>query len=202
METDSFVDSKDCYCQASVTTFPTPEQLPGCLCLFLKWVQMCSDRHLFPAMLIPERLLLGDDLKSHALAESRRVTQSEISGQVVVLVLHTNSTDVQVVLVFTEGILIAQYVYQIPTRLHCELVGPDLRQKAELVGIHGAGLRSIPIFCVYLATLMHTYQLTRHQVSLLYPSAASGYFHSYIFCRAVLVEPLLSQDTSQHTNCS
>ena len=31
---------------------------------------------------------------------------------------------VQVMLVYTEAILIAQYIYQIPTRLHCAAITP------------------------------------------------------------------------------
>lgn len=66
---------------------------------------------------------------------------------------------------FTEGILIAQYVYQIPTRLHCSFITLAVQNEAEIAGIHGNALRSVPIFFVYLATLMHTYQLSRHQVT-------------------------------------
>lgn len=71
----------------------------------------------------------------------------------------------QAVLVFTEGLLIIQYLYQIPTRLHCGFMTPDLQKEAEIVGIHGSAYRGIPIFCVYLATLMHTYQLSQQLVS-------------------------------------
>ena len=74
-------------------------------------------------------------------------------------------------LLYCEGILIAQYVYQVPTRLHCSFVTRRLRQEAELVGLHGSALRGIPIFCVYLATLMHTYRISRRQVALLLPMA-------------------------------
>ena len=70
----------------------------------------------------------------------------------------------QIVLVYTEGILIAQYVYQIPTRLHCPFVSASFQQRMEIVGLHGSGFRGIPIFLVYLATLMHTYRLSRQQV--------------------------------------
>ena len=71
---------------------------------------------------------------------------------------------VQIVLVYTEGILIAQYVYQIPTRLHCPFVSASFQQRMEILGLHGSGFRGIPIFLVYLATLMHTYRLSRQQV--------------------------------------
>ena len=32
----------------------------------------------------------------------------------------------QVMLVYTEAILIAQYIYQIPTRLHCAAITPQV----------------------------------------------------------------------------
>jgi hypothetical protein len=67
-------------------------------------------------------------------------------------------------LVYTEGILIMQYVYQIPTRLHCAIITPRLQALVEEAGLHGNALRCIPIFCVYLATLMHTYSLARQKV--------------------------------------
>ncbi|CAL8464921.1 g4456 [Coccomyxa elongata] len=70
----------------------------------------------------------------------------------------------QVMLVFTESILIAQYVYQIPSRLHCSAATPRVRALAEEAGLHGNALRGVPIFCVYLATLMHTYSLARQKV--------------------------------------
>lgn len=75
----------------------------------------------------------------------------------------TNGTP-QAMLVFTESILIAQYVYQIPSRLHCSAVTPRIRAAAEEAGLHGNALRGVPIFCVYLATLMHTYSLARQKV--------------------------------------
>ncbi len=70
----------------------------------------------------------------------------------------------QVMLVFTESILIAQYVYQIPSRLHCSAATPRVRALAKEAGLHGNALRGVPIFCVYLATLMHTYSLARQKV--------------------------------------
>ena len=70
----------------------------------------------------------------------------------------------QIMLVFTESILIAQYVYQIPSRLHCSAITPRVRSLAEEAGLHGNALRGVPIFCVYLATLMHTYSLARQKV--------------------------------------
>lgn len=73
-------------------------------------------------------------------------------------------------LVFTESILIAQYVYQIPSRLHCSPVTPRVRALAEEAGLHGNALRGVPIFCVYLATLMHTYSLARQKVPALQES--------------------------------
>lgn len=70
----------------------------------------------------------------------------------------------QIMLVFTESTLIAQYVYQIPSRLHCSAITPRVRSLAEEAGLHGNALRGVPIFCVYLATLMHTYSLARQKV--------------------------------------
>lgn len=70
----------------------------------------------------------------------------------------------QFALLYTEAILIAQYIYQVPTRLHCDFVTPEIHQGVEVVGLHGNGLRGIPIFCVYLAVLMHTYSISRQQV--------------------------------------
>ncbi|KAK9824077.1 hypothetical protein WJX72_007565 [[Myrmecia] bisecta] len=72
----------------------------------------------------------------------------------------------QLLLVYSEGLLIAQYVYQIPTRLHCAFVTPQFQYYMDLLGLHGNAFRCIPIFCVYLATLMHTYRLARHQVPM------------------------------------
>jgi len=81
----------------------------------------------------------------------------------------------QLALLYCEGILIAQYVYQVPTRLHCSFVTQQRRQWAEVVGLHGSALRGIPIFCVYLATLMHTYRISRQQVgSLCVPQSPMG----------------------------
>lgn len=71
----------------------------------------------------------------------------------------------QMSLLFTEAILIAQYVYQVPTRLQCSFVTQHVQKDVEMIGLHGSGLRGIPIFCVYLAILMHTYRLGRQQVS-------------------------------------
>lgn len=67
-------------------------------------------------------------------------------------------------LVYTESILITQYVYQIPTRLHCSIITPQVKAMVEEAGLHGNALRCVPIFCVYLATLMHTYSLARQTV--------------------------------------
>ncbi len=67
-------------------------------------------------------------------------------------------------LVFTEVILIAQYTYQIPTRLHCGAITPRLQAGFEKAGLHGNAFRCIPVFCVYLAILMHTYSLVRQKV--------------------------------------
>ncbi len=41
---------------------------------------------------------------------------------------------VQVMLVYTEAILIAQYIYQIPTRLHCAAITPQVAAASH----HGA----------------------------------------------------------------
>ena len=69
----------------------------------------------------------------------------------------------QAMLVYLELLLIAQYTFQIPTRLHCPIVTAALRDAAEFVGLHGSALRCLPIFALYLATLMHTYSLARWQ---------------------------------------
>ena len=70
----------------------------------------------------------------------------------------------QLALLYTEAILIAQYVYQVPTRLECAFVNGHVRREVEFIGLHGSGPRGIPIFCVYLAILMHTYRIDRQQV--------------------------------------
>lgn len=69
---------------------------------------------------------------------------------------------------FTEVILIAQYTYQIPTRLHCGAITPRLQAGFEKAGLHGNAFRCIPVFCVYLAILMHTYSLVRQKVGSLH----------------------------------
>ena len=70
----------------------------------------------------------------------------------------------QLALLYTEAILIAQYVYQVPTRLQCAFVTGHVKRDVEFIGLHGSGPRGIPIFCVYLAILMHTYRIGRQQV--------------------------------------
>ena len=70
----------------------------------------------------------------------------------------------QAMLVYLEVLLIAQYTFQIPTRLRCSFVTPALRDAAEFIGLHGSAVRCLPIFVLYLATLMHTYVLARWQV--------------------------------------
>lgn len=74
---------------------------------------------------------------------------------------------VQAMLVFTEAILIAQYTYQIPTRLHCGAITPRVQAAFEKAGLHGNAFRCIPVFCVYLGILMHTYSLMRQQAGFL-----------------------------------
>ena len=74
---------------------------------------------------------------------------------------------VQAMLIFTEAILVAQYTYQIPTRLHCGAITPRVQAGFEKAGLHGNAFRCIPIFCAYLSILMHTYSLVRQQVQLL-----------------------------------
>lgn len=70
----------------------------------------------------------------------------------------------QVLLVYLEVLLIAQYTFQIPTRLQCSIITIDLRASAEALGLHGDAFRCLPLFILYLATLMHTYSLARWQV--------------------------------------
>ena len=65
---------------------------------------------------------------------------------------------------FTEVLLIAQYTYLIPTRLHCGAITSRLQAGFEKAGLHGNAFRCIPVFCVYLAILMHTYSLVRQKV--------------------------------------
>lgn len=82
------------------------------------------------------------------------------------LELSHSLTFLQLALLYTEAILIAQYVYQVPTRLQCPFVTNHVRRDVEFIGLHGSGPRGIPIFCVYLAILMHTYRIGRQQVLL------------------------------------
>ena len=70
----------------------------------------------------------------------------------------------QAMLIFTETILVAQYIYQIPTRLHCGAITPSVQTAFEKAGLHGNAFRCIPVFCAYLSILMHTYSLVRQQV--------------------------------------
>lgn len=72
----------------------------------------------------------------------------------------------QAALVYVEAVLIAQYVWQIPTRLRCGLIRPPLRAAAERLGLHDDPLRCIPAFAVYLATLVHTYSLARQKARM------------------------------------
>lgn len=71
----------------------------------------------------------------------------------------------QACLLYVEGILICQYVYQIPSRLHCDFIDPAVQASAEWLGLHSSVVRAIPTFAVYLATLMHVYHLGRQQAS-------------------------------------
>lgn len=75
-----------------------------------------------------------------------------------------NLSSMQATLVYTEAILVAQYVFQLPVRLHCGFLSPKMRDNIELLGLHSSRLRVIPIFCVYLITLMHNYNVWRQQV--------------------------------------
>ncbi len=40
---------------------------------------------------------------------------------------------------------------------------PARQAAAEVAGLHGNAARCVPVFCAYLATLMHTYSLARKQ---------------------------------------
>ena len=40
----------------------------------------------------------------------------------------------QACLLYVEGILICQYVYQIPSRLHCDFIDPALQVKQDCEG--------------------------------------------------------------------
>ena len=44
----------------------------------------------------------------------------------------------------------------------------------EKAGLHGNAFRCIPVFCVYLSILMHTYNLMRQQVCCLLTDHHSG----------------------------
>ncbi|KAK9858804.1 hypothetical protein WJX84_000839, partial [Apatococcus fuscideae] len=67
----------------------------------------------------------------------------------------------QAILLYTEGVLIAQYVFLIPTRLECNFLTEPVQHALEAVGIHGSAVRCIPIFAVYLAVLVHTFNVAR-----------------------------------------
>ncbi|KAL6770350.1 hypothetical protein ACKKBG_A34605 [Auxenochlorella protothecoides x Auxenochlorella symbiontica] len=78
----------------------------------------------------------------------------------------------RVTLVYSELLIIVQYAYQIPTRLGCSFVTPQLQFTMEVIGIHASSVACIPLFVVYLVTLMHSYTLTtRHGLS---PSILGG----------------------------
>lgn len=46
----------------------------------------------------------------------------------------------------------------------CIQLAMVLQAYAYILGLHSRAARAIPIFVVYLATLMHVYTLARHQV--------------------------------------
>ena len=71
----------------------------------------------------------------------------------------------QLALVYVEACLIAQYVWQIPTRLRCGFATPQLRFTLERIGLHANALRCLPLFATYLATLMHSYSLAHQKVN-------------------------------------
>ncbi|KAK9863698.1 hypothetical protein WJX84_001768 [Apatococcus fuscideae] len=71
----------------------------------------------------------------------------------------------QAILLYTEGVLIAQYVFLIPTRLECDFLTESVKNALDAVGIHGSAVRCIPIFAVYLAVLVHTFNLARVQAA-------------------------------------
>ncbi|GAB4823805.1 hypothetical protein N2152v2_010851 [Parachlorella kessleri] len=81
----------------------------------------------------------------------------------------------QVALVLSEAIIIAQYAYLVPTRLGCHFISPDLVRSLEVLGLHTSVARCLPLFLVYLATLMHTYGLaTRHAPRSVWPGGVSS----------------------------
>ena len=80
----------------------------------------------------------------------------------------------QMMLVYTEAILICQYIYQIPTRLRCSFVTPEVEADAKALGLHRNSARSIFVFLAYLSTLMHTYKLVRQQAGSVLLFKVSG----------------------------
>lgn len=77
------------------------------------------------------------------------------------------------VLIYCEVIIVSSYAYQVPSRLDCGFLSPQLQRTAEMLGIHSNAARCIPLFFVYLATLRHTHGLiTRHAAGVRAAAAA------------------------------
>jgi hypothetical protein len=88
----------------------------------------------------------------------------------------------QMMLVYTEIVLIAQYVWQIPTRLNCAWVSPLLREKMEQV-LH-----------------MHSAKSTHLQLPLpLPPSLAFSSFHGVFWHKNVSDWKFSGQQTQRET---
>jgi hypothetical protein len=63
----------------------------------------------------------------------------------------------------------------VPTRLACSFIDPAFQRRMEIVGIHASPFKALPLFLVYLSTLMHTYSLaTRHPDMGRLPAGGEG----------------------------
>lgn len=72
----------------------------------------------------------------------------------------------QALLVYSELLIVVTYAYQVPARLGCEAISTDLERRMSMLGVHSSRSRNVPLFLVYLATLMHCYSLTtRHEAA-------------------------------------
>ena len=66
----------------------------------------------------------------------------------------------------------------------------DVQAYAHIMGLHSQVLRAIPLFVVYLATLMHVYALARQQVRRDYEHLTLYSLHSILCAEASSLHPV------------
>lgn len=71
----------------------------------------------------------------------------------------------RILLLYSELLVLAQYIYQIPTNLQCVNERDPLQEKTLLqlkaLGLRTQGAYIIPYFLCYLVTLLHIYTFNR-----------------------------------------